>query len=429
MRALLLILIASSALGQGRFDRFNQRTDQGRSTRGFEQSSYAFFEFAPASGAGMGTACACTTPTGAKGEALTFTRAGDATCSKQGLATTGIANGDLVACTANQPRVESSGGVLGLRVEGARTNALLRFIDYANATWADVATPTLTGSQTSPFTGALASSAVQFDDNDGAAFEGRTQTVTVTAATAYTMSCYVKAGTLASWTLSLDGTTASGTGLSSTTWSLVTVADASSSGVAIAAQALNGSTAAATGTVIWGGCQVEAGAYATSMIPTVAAAVTRNADVPYFALTGPGLSVGSMAATVQVAPSASFPYALTASTANPPPGSGFDQFALYSNGTAGATWACFVGANAAVYATGSVVPGAGTSRRGWCSAGGAGGVVNGAVNGVSMTASGAIAGPFGAENFLFVGTINNALTAVDSIVSRVCRDPDPTRCR
>jgi hypothetical protein len=108
MRALLLILIASSALGQGRFDRFNQRTDQGRSTRGFEQSSYAFFEFAPASGAGMGTACACTTPTGAKGEALTFTRAGDATCSKQGLATTGIANGDLVACTGNQPRVESS---------------------------------------------------------------------------------------------------------------------------------------------------------------------------------------------------------------------------------------------------------------------------------------------------------------------------------
>jgi hypothetical protein len=57
------------------------------------------------------------------------------------------------------------------------------------------------------------------------------------------------------------------------------VVDASSSGVAIAAQVLNGSTAAATGTVIWGGCQVEAGAYATSMQPTVAAAQTRNAEV------------------------------------------------------------------------------------------------------------------------------------------------------
>ena len=97
--------------------------------------SGAFFEFAPASGAGMGTACACTTPTGAKGEALTFTRTGNATCSKQGLATTGIADGDLVVCTANQPRVESSGGVLGLRVEGARTNSVLRSQELDNAAW------------------------------------------------------------------------------------------------------------------------------------------------------------------------------------------------------------------------------------------------------------------------------------------------------
>ena len=286
MRALLLILIASSALGQGRFDRFNQRTDQGRSTRGFQQSSLAFFEFAPTSGAGMGTACACTTPTGAKGETMTFTRTGAATCSPLGLATTGITNASLVECSANLPRVESASGVLGLRVEGSRTNVLTRFIDYANATWADVGTPTLTGAQASPWTGTYANLAVQFDDNDGAAFEGRTQTVTVTAATAYTMSCYVKAGTLAAARLSLDGTTADFTGLSSSTWTIITVADASSSGVAIAAQALNGSTAAATGTVIWGGCQVEAGAYATSMIPTVAAGVTRNEEQPQFTISG-----------------------------------------------------------------------------------------------------------------------------------------------
>lgn len=257
-------------------------------------SRSAYFEFAPASGAGMGTACACTTPTGAKGEAMTFARTGDATCSKQGLAATGIANGDLVVCTANQPRVESSGGVLGLRVEGARTNVLPRFINPCDAAWADVGTPALTGQvvsgtacptttpQASPWTGTYANAAVEFNDNDAVAFEGRTQTVTVTAATAYIMSCYVKAGTLDTARLSLDGTTADFTGLSSTTWSVITVADASSSGVAIAAQALNGSTAAATGTVIWGGCQVEAGANATSMIPTVAAAVTRNAESAYF---------------------------------------------------------------------------------------------------------------------------------------------------
>ena len=240
----------------------------------------AFFELAPASGSGMGTACACATITGAKGETFAVARTGNATCSPLGVATTGITNASLVECAANLPRVESYLGLPFLRSEGARTNALTRFIDYANATWADVGTPTLTGAQASPFVGTYANLAVQFDDNDAVASEGRTQTVTVTAATQYTMSCYVKAGTLSSWTLSLDGTTASGTGLSSTTWSLVTVTDASSSGVAIAAQALNGSTAAATGTVIWGGCQVEAGAYATSIIPTVAAAVTRNAETP-----------------------------------------------------------------------------------------------------------------------------------------------------
>lgn len=243
-----------------------------------DNGSPAFFEFAPASGAGMGTACACTAITGAKGEAMTFARTGAATCSPLGLATTGITNASLVECSANLPRVESSGSVLGLRVEGARTNVLTRFIDYANATWADVSTPTLTGAQASPWTGTYANLAVQFDDNNAAAFEGRTQTVTVTAATAYIMSCYVKAGTLDTARLSLDGTTADFTGLSSTTWSIITVADASSSGVAIAAQALNGSTVGATGTVIWGGCQVEAGAYATSMIPTVAAGVTRGAE-------------------------------------------------------------------------------------------------------------------------------------------------------
>ena len=34
------------------------------------RTTLAYFEFAPASGAGMTSACACTTPTGAKGEAL-----------------------------------------------------------------------------------------------------------------------------------------------------------------------------------------------------------------------------------------------------------------------------------------------------------------------------------------------------------------------
>lgn len=282
LACLAFIALAGDALAQGRFARVNSRCVGGRSTRGLGCEEYAFFEMAPASGAGMGAPCACAAITGAKGEALTFTRGSTATCAPLGLAATGIGDASLVECASNLPRVETSSGVLGLMVEGSRTNALIRFIDYTNVAWSDVATPTPTTAQVSPWTGTYANQAVLYDDNDGVAFEGRSQVVTVTAATQYTMSCYVKAGTLSSWTLSLDGTTASGTGLSSSTWSLATVTDASSSGVAISAQILNGSTAAATGTVVWGGCQVEAGASASSMIPTVGSAVARSAESPFF---------------------------------------------------------------------------------------------------------------------------------------------------
>lgn len=242
------------------------------------RENYAFFEFAPTSGAGMGTACAGTAVTAVNGLAASWSRAGSATCAKQGPATTGVANGDLVTISSNLPRVESFSGTLAVLSEPAATNLLPRFIEYNDAAWANVGAPTQTTGQTSPWTGTYATSAVQYNDTSAAAFEGRTQTISVSAATQYTMCCYVKANSLNNATVSLDGTTNSITGLSSTTWSLVSVTDVSSSGVAIAAQILNGSTTAATGTVIWGGCQVEAGSYCMSMIPTVAASASRAVD-------------------------------------------------------------------------------------------------------------------------------------------------------
>lgn len=207
-----------------------------------------------------------------------FTRTSNGTCNPVGTATTGITNGSLVTCGSGGARVEPSNGIRGLRVEAAADNVLLRFIELNNPPWADVLTPTPTTGQTSPWVGTFASSSVLYDDNDGAGFEGRSQTISVTAATQYTLSCYVKAGTLTSARLSLDGTTADFTGLSSASWTLVSVTDATSSGVAIDVQVLNGSTAAATGTIIWGGCQVELGAYPTSMITTTASVATRAAE-------------------------------------------------------------------------------------------------------------------------------------------------------
>lgn len=129
--AILLSLVASASFGQGRFDRFNSRTDQGRSHRGFPQSSGAFLEFAPTSGAGMGAACACTTPTGAKGEAISFARTTVGECYSNDGQT-------LTQCGVNQPRVSSgtaSSSVLGIWMEPARTNLILQSRDLSQAIW------------------------------------------------------------------------------------------------------------------------------------------------------------------------------------------------------------------------------------------------------------------------------------------------------
>ena len=123
------------------------------------RSNLAFFEFAPASGAGMGANCACAAVTGAKGEALTFTRASSATCTKTnggtlgGFATTGIANGDLVTCANDQPRIEYDGfGGLGILAEPARTNLQIQSAALDNAAYTDdavgAAAPTLNGANT-----------------------------------------------------------------------------------------------------------------------------------------------------------------------------------------------------------------------------------------------------------------------------------------
>lgn len=296
---LMAMLLAQPWLEPDECLRTGERCRESRNGR--PTSVAALFEFAPASGTGMGTTCACATITGTKAEALTFTRSGDATCAKQGMAMSGISDGDLVVCTTDQPRVELSGGVRGLRVESAKTNVLLRFIDIANATWTDVgAPPTIGGGQISPFAGGLSASAQSMDDYSAVLQLGRAQTVTVTAGIAHTLSCYVKGLTFNQVMLSLDGTTAVFSGLPTTSWTRVSVTDVSSSGVAISAQLLIGDVVADTGSVIWGGCQVEAGSYATSIQPTVAAAVTRNAELAGFSVSVPTTAGVCAAATVEV---------------------------------------------------------------------------------------------------------------------------------
>jgi hypothetical protein len=383
----------------------------GRSGPGF-----AFFEAFPVSGAGTTTACSTTAPTGARGETLTFVRASVATCTPTatgGLTTTGISTQSLVEVTNNVARVEyDANGVLGLLVESLRAQALFRFIDFANALWSDIGTPTLTGSQTSPFAGTYATSAVQFDDNDGAAYEGRQQTVTVSAGVAHTMHCYVRAGTASSARITLDGTATTITGLSSSTWSIIEVTDASSSGVAIVAQVMVGDATSVTGTVTFGGCQVEAGSYRTSIMPSVAAGVTRVAEAPSFGPSTFGIATNraSVAASVQ----------RTTGTAQAVPWLLQNVYEFIYTGTVSTYHypaATFFGTLA--------MPASGVVRL----ATGADGVTRtNCVNGTCESTS-VVSTNFSGSPWTLV--IGNELGAkyIDSIISRICIDPDPTRCR
>ncbi len=110
------------------------------------RSALAYFEFAPATGQGMSTACACSAVTGARGETISLTRGSSAACSKQGFATTGIQNGDLVLCGSNIPRVmPDPSGVLGVLSEpDAGWNLVQRSEEFDNAYWGKLGGATAT---------------------------------------------------------------------------------------------------------------------------------------------------------------------------------------------------------------------------------------------------------------------------------------------
>lgn len=130
LMAVALALSCGQVLSQPRlFQQPNQRAPV----------SAPVFMFAPANGAGMGAACACTTPTGAKGEAVTFTRASSAYCTK-GNEWSSIANGDMVQCSNDLPLVMPGGdgtGALGTLEEDSGSSVVTNPEDFTNAAWAN----------------------------------------------------------------------------------------------------------------------------------------------------------------------------------------------------------------------------------------------------------------------------------------------------
>ena len=305
--ALLLSLVVTQ--GHPRFERFCSRSDQGRSSRGLPCGG-AFFEAFPVNGRGTTGVCSAVAPTGAKGETLTFTRASNGTCTKTatgGLTTTAIADGDLVVLSSNVVRQEyDAQGFIGALVEQAGTNIAVRSAEICNAAWVDVGTPACATDQgPGPF-GTTTMDSVT--DNDGAAFEGRSQVIVSTSATQFTVACYVKwsSGAATSASITLTGTgsatgdcTGTKSSLSTTTSSIVEcTSPAAYAGTltAVTVAIRVGTVASDQGTLLIEGCDVKASApYRTSHQPTTNIAVARAVETASFAPTWPNSASISMA--------------------------------------------------------------------------------------------------------------------------------------
>ncbi len=428
MLAVLLSLALSSPPNEEACERVRCGRVRERPSSG---TTPALFEFAPASGAGMGTACACTTPTGSKGEALTFTRASSGTCLK-GNTTSSIANGDLVTCTNDQPRVMPGGagtGALGLLVEPTRTNLALRSEAFDNAAWTKggggtSVAPTVTADQATAPDGTLTADRVQFPASaTGTDYSTVSQTF---AAGAYAGGVFLK-GNASSGSLFIDchGGAADNCATCSynaTTWSRCscTAAVAASPTLLIGNYPIGcaGGAMPAADVFLWGG-SAEAGAFITSYIATAGATVTRatEADTLPLVLTN---TTGSIAATIvtdHTALAASSDYGIVSLSAAGPV---YKQLLDYNYGSTAVTLYFPL---TAVSISENLLANTPFRWAGWWDTGSINAIRN------SGTAATAAATTTAATTLVELGTYNAIASPPAFVIKQVCVDSSPTRCR
>ena len=198
----------------------------------------------------------------------------------------------------------TTGESLGLLVEEARTNLLVRSEEFDNAGWTKIRSTISTNATLAPNGTTTADKFIE--DTTASNTHIMVQGASVASGTIYTATFYLKAGERNSIYLSLSVSFAGGTdalfnastgvatnlGVTSCSMTLVNngwyrcvaTATANATGTGnFNLYSYNGSTIVYTGDgtsglFLWG-AQLEAGASPTSYIPTVAATVTRAADV------------------------------------------------------------------------------------------------------------------------------------------------------
>jgi hypothetical protein len=269
---------------------------------------------------------------------VTFTRTTGASNPATYTNNTGV----IVNATNNQPRFDYDPVTFvckGLLIEEAKTNLLTYSAQFENVAWT-YTNATVSANQIVAPDGLTTADKISESAATGSHFVASSAAFSATSGTTYTQSVYAKAGSvsvlqlifasgpwgtnayanydLANGVLGTVGSSATATITSvGNDWyrlTLTAAATASTTGAGCIPAFCNNSTTGgrassyagntASNVYIWG-AQLEAGAFATSYIPTTTAALTRNADVA--TMTGTNFSdwwqAGLGGATVQALPS------------------------------------------------------------------------------------------------------------------------------